>query len=140
MNKTIDDILNGMKGQQPTPPDADLLTEQIMMNLPDIQLDATDEKVVARQRQGRGKVEAIINIVRVVSSVAAMWLVGLFAYTFVDTPDNGNEEKAIAKVYINTSTEPSSLCGTLKVAYKKHTEKKTKSLYSLWKEYKKSNI
>ena len=140
MNKTIDDILNGMKGQQPTPPDADLLTEQIMMNLPDIQLDAMDEEEAARKQQGVGKAEAIINIVRAVSSVAAIWLVGLFAYTFVDTPDNGNEEKAIAKVYINTSTEPSSLCGTLKVAYKNHTEKKTKSLYSLWKEYKKSNI
>ena len=140
MNKTIDDILAGLENQQPVLHDADKLTEQIMMNLPDIQLDATDEKVVARQRQGRGKVEAIINIVRVVSSVAAMWLVGLFTYTFVNTPDNGIEEKAIAKVYINTSTEPSSLCGTLKIAYKNHTEKKTKSLYSLWKEYKKSNI
>ncbi len=135
MNKTIDDILTGLENQQPVLHDADKLTEQIMMNLPDIQLDPVKENGTQKSDTPR-----IVSIVRAVSSVAAIWLVGLFAYTFVDTPDDGNEEKAIAKVYINTSTEPSSLCGTLKVAYKNHTEKKTKSLYSLWKEYKKSNI
>ena len=118
MNKTIDDILNGMKGQQPTPPDADLLTEQIMMNLPDIQLDAMDEEEAARQQQGVGKAEAIINIVRAVSSVAAIWLVGLFAYSYVTTSSTINDnEKVIAINHTSIKTNNSSFSSTLNVVY-----------------------
>jgi len=118
MNKTIDDILNGMKGQQPTPPDADLLTEQIMMNLPDIQLDATDEEEAARQQQGGGKAETIINIVRAVSSVAAIWLVGLFAYSYVSTSSTINDnEKLIAINHTSIKTNNSSFSSTLNVVY-----------------------
>ncbi|MBO4663388.1 MAG: hypothetical protein J5663_03135 [Bacteroidaceae bacterium] len=134
MNKTIDDILNGMKGQQPTPPDADLLTEQIMMNLPDIQLDATDEEEAARQQQGGGKAETIINIVRAVSSVAAIWLVGLFAYSYVTTssPINDNE-KVIAINHTSIKTNNSSFSSTLNVVYTNLKEKNKIHSYAMVK-------
>ena len=67
MNKT-EDILNRLQGQQPIIDNPDELTERIMESLPD-----TDEV----PRKGF----AVMKAMRIFSSIAAVWLIGLFIYS-----------------------------------------------------------
>lgn len=67
MNKT-EDILNRLQGQQPIIDNPDELTERIMESLPD-----TDEV----PRKGF----AVMKALRIFSSIAAVWLIGLFIYS-----------------------------------------------------------
>ena len=64
MNKT-DDILERLKGQQPSIDNPDELTEQIMAKLDS--LPAKKESV-------------LLPIIRTVLSLAAMWIIGFFIY------------------------------------------------------------
>jgi len=64
MNKT-DDILERLKGQQPSIDNPDELTEQIMAKLDSI--PAKKEPV-------------LLPIIRTVLSLAAMWIIGFFIY------------------------------------------------------------
>ena len=64
MNKT-EDILDRLQGRQPVIDNPDELTERIMVSLPD-----TDED--------KGREPAVINVLRIISSIAAVWLIGLF--------------------------------------------------------------
>ena len=66
MNKT-EDILNRLQGLQPVIDNPDELTERIMESLPN-----TDEE--------NGKGLAVIKVLRVISSIAAIWLIGLFIH------------------------------------------------------------
>lgn len=64
MNKT-DDILERLKGQQPSIDNPDELTEQIMAKL---------ESLPAKRES------ILLPLVRTVLSLAAMWIVGLFIF------------------------------------------------------------
>ena len=66
MNKT-EDILNRLQGLQPVIDNPDELTERIMESLPDIE-------------ESNGKGMAVIKVLRIISSIAAVWLIGLFIH------------------------------------------------------------
>ena len=80
MNKT-NDILEKLKAvEQPAIDDPDALTDLIMSNLPEQD---------APQKEQSQKPHAILITLRVISSVAAIYLVGLFFYL---------QQKPVAKV------------------------------------------
>ena len=66
MNKT-DYILERLRGQQPEISNPDELTERIISSLPDV-------------GQSNQRSINILRVVRIVSSMAAVWLIGLFFY------------------------------------------------------------
>ncbi|MBO4851641.1 MAG: hypothetical protein J5529_12195 [Prevotella sp.] len=66
MNKT-EDILNRLQGLQPVIDNPDELTERIMESLPDMD-------------ESKGKGMAVIKVLRIISSIAAVWLIGLFIH------------------------------------------------------------
>ena len=67
MNK-IDDILNSLQGQQPTIGDSKALTDSIIMHF-------------APSLTGRERGESfMLSAVRIVLTMAAAWLIGLFIY------------------------------------------------------------
>jgi len=136
MNKNIDDILNGLQSQQPTLYNEDELTDMIMDNLPDIQLDPIEEKEKPLTESSKNleqvmgepqqKPPRILVLVRTISSVAAIWLVGLFAYTYMPETSNENAVAMQRNYEISNNTQ---LSGTLKVVYSNHFEKKSNSIY-----------
>lgn len=138
MNKNIDDILNGLQGQQPTLYNEDELTDMIMDNLPDIQLDPIEEKEKPLTESSKNleqvmgeplqKPPIILVLVRTISSVAAIWLIGLFAYTYTDMQETSNEN-AVAMQRNYEISNNTQLSGTLKVVYSSHFEKKSNSIY-----------
>jgi len=90
MNKT-DDILEKLKAvEQPAIDNPDALTDLIMSNLPE--QDAPQEE----QPQ---KPHAMLIALRIISSIAALWLIGLFFYlqqepvAKVETAYNNKVEK-----------------------------------------------
>lgn len=149
MNKNIDEILNGLQGQQPTLYNEDELTDMIMDNLPYIQLDPINEKEAPKATNTEILEQAtvkphqapprIISIVRAVSSIAALWLVGFFAYSYADVPET-MKENAVAISKIQNSINKPSHSGTLNVAYTNYCEKKSSSIYQKIKEFRKTNI
>ena len=70
MNKT-DDILNRLQNQFPIIDNPDELTERIMESLPE-----TDDR----------KGVAIAKVLRIISSIAAVWLIGLFIHFHAPLP------------------------------------------------------
>ena len=86
MNKT-EDILEKLKAiEQPTIDNPDALTDLIMSNLPEQEAPAS-------------KPQAMLTVLRIISSVAALWLIGLFFYlqqepaAKVETAYNNKVEK-----------------------------------------------
>lgn len=72
MNK-IDDILERLKAaEQPIVGNPDELTDLIMSNLP--------EQGTSKKEQAK-KPHVILVALRAISSIAAVWLIGLFLYT-----------------------------------------------------------
>ena len=91
MNKT-EDILNRLQGRQPNIDNPDELTERIMDSLPD-----TDET----QRKGL----VVVKALRIFSSIAAVWLIGLFFYFHVFlTPSQHERDKNIQYYIFNLSS------------------------------------
>jgi len=85
MNKT-DDILERLSSlQQPVIDNPDELTDMIMKELPEQD---------APQKELSTKPSAILITLRIISSIAAIWLVGLFIYqlSFVSAPDIPSNE------------------------------------------------
>ena len=77
MNKT-DDILEKLKAvEQPAIDNPDALTDLIMSNLPDQD---------APQEEQPPKPHAMLIALRIISSIAALWLIGLFLYTSYTEP------------------------------------------------------
>lgn len=70
----IDKLLNSLQGQQPKLDDADLLTDLVMDSLPELE---TEEE--------RPRTSLVINIIRTVSSIAAMLIIGLLIYENIPT-------------------------------------------------------
>ena len=87
MNKT-EDILEKLKAiEQPTIDNPDALTDMIMSNLPEQEAPAS-------------KPQAMLTVLRIVSSIAALYLVGLFFWL---------QQEPVAKVetaYNNKVEEP----------------------------------
>ena len=87
MNKT-EDILEKLKAiEQPTIDNSDALTDLIMSNLPEQEAPAS-------------KPQAMLTVLRIVSSIAALYLVGLFFWL---------QQEPVAKVetaYNNKVEEP----------------------------------
>ena len=99
MNKT-EDILDRLQGLQPDINNPDELTERIMESLTD-----TDEV--------RGKGPAVIKVLRVISSIAAVWLIGLFFHFHAPlTPFQQESDKNIQYHTHNLSSG-----NTLKIVY-----------------------
>ena len=69
--KNIDEILEGLKGFQPEVDNPNELTERIMNALPD---QNTYEKPAKPKRKG------LLIALHIVSSAAAVWLIGMFFY------------------------------------------------------------
>ena len=79
MNKT-EDILEKLKAvEQPAIDNPDALTDLIMSNLP--------EQAGSPRQTGAGLAPgAILITLRIVSSMAALWMIGLFLYTSYTKP------------------------------------------------------
>ena len=93
MNKT-DDILKKLSAlEQPAIDNPDALTDLIMSNLPE---QAVPEKVEPKRPH------ALLLTMRVISSLAAAWLVGLFFVV--------NDETPVAPVAIHQSQNVPSFC------------------------------
>ena len=93
MNKT-DDILEKLKAaRQPAIDNSDALTDLIMDNLPE---QAVPEKAEPKRPH------ALLLTMRVISSLAAAWLVGLFFVV--------NDETPVAPVAVHPSSNTPSLC------------------------------
>ena len=87
MNKT-EDILEKLKAvEQPAIDNPDALTDLIMSNLP--------EQSGSPRQTGAGLAPgAILVALRVISSVAALWLLGLFLYNTFTEPSH-NEQRGL---------------------------------------------
>ena len=93
MNKT-DDILEKLKAaRQPAIDNSDALTDLIMDNLPE---------QVASQETPTTKSRVILMTLRVISSVAAVYLLGLFFIV--------NDETSVAPDAVHPSSNTPSLC------------------------------
>ena len=93
MNKT-DDILKKLSAlEQPAIDNPDALTDLIMSNLPE---QAVPEKAEPKRPH------ALLLTMRVISSLAAAWLVGLFFVV--------NDETPVAPVAVHPSSNTPSLC------------------------------
>jgi len=85
MNKT-EDILEKLKAvEQPAIDNPDVLTDLIMSNLP--------EQAGSPRQTGAGLAPgAILIALRVISSVAALWLIGLFLYNTFTEPNHHEQQ------------------------------------------------
>lgn len=70
MNK-IDDMLDRLQGQMPELDNPDEMLENIMQNLPDREMSLPERE---------SKPQLWLMALRVITSAAAIWLIGLFAY------------------------------------------------------------
>lgn len=70
MNK-IDDMLDRLQGQMPELDNPDEMLENIMQNLPDREMSLPERE---------SKPQVWLVALRVITSAAAIWLIGLFAY------------------------------------------------------------
>lgn len=70
MNK-INDILDRLQGQMPELDNPDEMLENIMQNLPDREMSLPERE---------SKPQVWLVALRVITSAAAIWLIGLFAY------------------------------------------------------------
>ena len=96
-----DEIIERFSRQQPTLTNPDELTDSIMRSLP--------------QREKRSAhLSPMLLSLRVVSSAAALWLIGL--YIFINMP---NESQPQEVTYVRNSTESADLqlCGTIKMMF-----------------------
>ncbi len=98
---SADEIIERFSRQQPTLTNPDELTDSIMRSLP--------------QREKRSAhLSPMLLSLRVVSSAAALWLIGL--YIFINMP---NESQPQEVTYVRNSTESTDLqlCGTIKMMF-----------------------
>ena len=84
----MDDILERLKGQQPMLDNSDELVDSIMANLPDREEQGTGNEV-QEDRKGH----AFLTALRIITSAAAILLIGLFIYVnqpIQMTPESAN--------------------------------------------------
>lgn len=84
----MDDILERLKGQQPMLENPDEMVDSIMANLPDREEQGTGSEV-QEDRKGH----AFLTALRIITSAAAILLIGLFIYVnqpIQMTPESAN--------------------------------------------------
>ena len=84
----MDDILERLKGQQPMLENPDEMVDSIMTNLPDREEQGTGTEV-----QEDRKEHAFLTALRIITSAAAILLIGLFIYVnqpIQMTPESAN--------------------------------------------------
>ena len=85
----MDDILERLKGQQPMLENPDEMVDSIMANLPDREEQGTGSEV-QEDRKGH----AFLTALRIITSAAAILLIGLFIY--VNQPVKTEAQNAYA--------------------------------------------
>ena len=124
MNK-IDDILNHLQGQQPTINHPDELTEQIMQNLPDMDMMPNmDDTEKTYQKTSRTR--AIVKVLQIITTTAAVWLIGLFVYLH-HTPAEKHQDLK----YYTMDIKHGSTLNDLYMTYMKKRETKMMSYTQL---------
>lgn len=98
----IDDILERLSAQQPDIDNPSELTDRILANLPE------RREAPHRQEEATSLTYRFLTLLRVVSSIAAIWLVGLFLY--VNKPVSVTQRKMdVVHYYTNTLPTGSTL-------------------------------
>ena len=118
MNKT-DLLLERLRCQQPEISNPDELTERIISSQPDV-------------GQSNRRTINVLQVVRVVSSMAAVWLIGLFFY--VSNPDTPQRQTNAGQLYSAGFSRGESLRKTYMVL-KQKSEFKQLSYTQLKKMY-----
>lgn len=118
MNKT-DELLNRLQALEPPAIDnPDELTDHIMqsINAPTARFNAASQRSkglnapAARVRDAR---RTLFRVLRVVTSAAAVWLIGLFFYVY--SVPAGRQEPAATTPALSSAGSPQSLPATLQI-------------------------
>ena len=115
----IDDILERLSAQQPDIDNPSELTDRILANLPE------RREAPHRQEETTSQTCRFLTLLRVVSSIAAIWLVGLFLY--VNKPVSVTQRK-MDVVHYYTNTLPAG--STLKDVYTSSRQKDKRISYT----------
>lgn len=115
----IDDILERLSAQQPDIDNPSELTDRILANLPE------RREASHRQEETTSLTYRFLTLLRVVSSIAAIWLVGLFLY--VNKPVSVTQRK-MDVVHYYTNTLPAG--STLKDVYTSRRQKDKRISYT----------
>ena len=115
----IDDILERLSAQQPDIDNPSELTDRILANLPE------RREAPHRQEETTSQTCRFLTLLRVVSSIAAIWLVGLFLY--VNKPVSVTQRK-MDVVHYYTNTLPTG--STLKDVYTSSRQKDKRISYT----------
>lgn len=109
----MDDILERLKGQQPMLEDPDGMVDHIMANLPDREVQSAES--------GR-KAPVLLIALRIITSAAAMLLIGLFIYV--------NQPTEMASQRANTHKTDLVQGNTLENLYTRSLQKRQSNLIS----------
>ena len=115
----IDDILERLSAQQPDIDNPSELTDCILANLPE------RREAPHRQEEATSQTYRFLTLLRVVSSIAVIWLVGLFL--FVNKPVSVTQRK-MDVVHYYTNTLPAG--STLKDVYTSRRQKDKRISYT----------
>ena len=115
----IDDILERLSAQQPDIDNPSELTDRILANLPE------RREAPHRQEETTSQTCRFLTLLRVVSSIAAIWLVGLFLY--VNKPVSVTQRK-MDVVHYYTNILPAG--STLKDVYTSSRQKDKRISYT----------
>ncbi|MBR6046698.1 MAG: hypothetical protein IKP44_01230 [Bacteroidaceae bacterium] len=115
----IDDILERLSAQQPDIDNPSELTDRILANLPE------RREASHRQEETTSLTYRFLTLLRVVSSIAAIWLVGLFLY--VNKTVSVTQRK-MDVVHYYTNTLPTG--STLKDVYTSSRQKDKRISYT----------
>ena len=99
----IDDILERLSAQQPELDNPVELTDRIMANLPDRGEGPRQQEETARHNY------RFVTALRIVSSIAAAWLIGLFLYVNKPVPEQQKEKSGVPHYYTNALPAGSTL-------------------------------
>ena len=99
----IDDILQRLGAQQPDIANPGDLTDRIMANLPDKRETPLQQEAVTTRTY------RFVTALRIVSSIAAAWLIGLFLYVNKPAPEQQKEKSEAPHYYTNALPAGSTL-------------------------------
>lgn len=99
----IDDILERLSAQQPELDNPVELTDRIMANLPDRGEGPRQQEEAVRHNY------RFVTALRIVSSIAAAWLIGLFLYVNKPAPEQRKEKSEAPHYYTNALPAGSTL-------------------------------
>ena len=99
----IDDILERLSAQQPELDNPVELTDRIMANLPDRGEGPRQQEETIRHNY------RFVTALRIVSSIAAAWLIGLFLYVNKPAPEQRKEKSEVPHYHTNALPAGSTL-------------------------------